>query len=490
MLLWSEINDDTIRSLLAIAVVLVAFGLIRAMRARQRYQLVIPDMDQADKGLTAVAGLSSLLRQQARRVFDSPGAPDAASLVKTVGEDIASGLINLHIRLKDIPRLQLEVLAAPRDEIGMLAGGIRAVSPDRGEGFVGALSATLPAQHGSTVQPMTQTRDWSGLHQVGLTLDAGPIDRAHQASATFWSTGIPSGSNDIAQSDRDQLVELLRPAAIWIAIYLAAGSLPIRRANRLSFAKIFVRKHLRDEVDALRAILAAQLATYEMFWYSTKPLIVLGFLDQALDDIDRAIRILDSYFRPHYIAGTIHELCGDAFISLCGLLGRANGIADTTLVDSYARQAAKSFDRARKEFDQALTLLDRTGDAAQRSADRLRLDFHVRSLKAALRGSAPGHALDRVLAAEIAWVTLEQRYNVACLYAVAAAVAADLGRDAQELTERSLGHLVAVISEDSTFVNIIESDSDLLSAFTPEGLHDLTGGARSTSASTLPAYRS
>ena len=487
MLLWSQVNGDAIRSLIAVAAILVAIGLARAWRARRRYQLVIPDMHQAGEGSVAVAGVSSLLRQQVRKVFNGPGAPDAASMVTTVGEDIAGGVVVLHARVKDIPRLQLEVMAAPRDEIGRLAGGIRAVSPDSGEGLVGALSTVLPEQRGSTIQPMTQAREWGGWRQVGLTLDAGPIDRAHHASATFWSTGTPSGTNGTAQSDRDQIVELLRPAAIWISIYLVAGSLPIRSSQRFSFARIFHRKDISDEVDALRAILAAQLATYEMSWYSAKPLIALGFSDQALEDVDRAMRVLDSYFRPHYIAGTIYELRGNAQIALKDHLSSVHDSADTVLVGSYASRAASSFEQAHKEFDQALTLLNHTAGTAAGRAAELRSDFHVRSLKAALRGSDPSRALDRVLNEEVAWTTLEQRYNLACLYAVASAVAGDLGRDGQELAMRSRTHLNAVIDEDQTFRYMMGSDPDLLLAFKPEELQDIAQRARDTTNPKLSA---
>jgi tetratricopeptide (TPR) repeat protein len=487
MLLWSQVDDDAIRSLIAAAAVLVVLGLARAWRARRRYQLVIPDMDQAGEGSAVVAGVSSLLRQQVRRVFNRPGAPDAASITTTVGEDIAGDVVVLHTRVKDIPRLQLEVMAAPRDEIGTLAGGIRAVSSDSGEGLVGALSIVLPAQRGSTIQPMTQTREWGGWRQVGLALDAGPIDRAHHASATFWSIGTPSGTNGTAQSDRDQIIELLRPAAIWISIYLVAGSLPIRRSPRLSFARIFHRKDINHEVDALRAILAAQLATYEMSWYSAKPLIALGFSDQALDDVDRAMRVLDSYFRPHYIAGTIHELRGNALIALKDHLSSIKEAADTALVSSYASRAARSFDQAHEEFDQALTLLNHTaGTTAGRSAE-LRSDFHIRSLKATLRGSDPSRALDQVLNEKVVGATLEQRYNLACLYAIASAVAGDLGRDGQELAMRSRTHLNAVIDEDRTFKNIMGSDPDLLLAFKPEELQDIARHARGTTNPKLPA---
>lgn len=483
--IWTHVNDDVVKSLIAVTAVagavLVLAGLVRASRGRLRHQIVILDMSQADLGPAVVAGLSSLLRQEVRNVLNRPDAPDSASLVATVGEDIAGGVAFLHSQVQDMPRLQLEVLAAPRDEVGMLAGGIRAVSPDRAEGLLGALSAALPMQRGSIVQPMPQAREWGGLRQVGLTLDAGPIDRAHQASATFWSIGAASGTTGNAPNDRNQLDDLLRPAATWIVIYLVAGSLPVRRSERNWFANAFHGKNLVqfcDEVDALRAILAAQLATYEMFWYSAKPLVALGFSAQALDDAHRAMRLLDGYFRPHYIAGTIHESRGNALIALKDLLGGADHAADTSLVDSYARQAAESFDKAHEEFDQALTLLDRPGSAATGRAGELRPDFRVRSLKAALRGSHPRHALDQVPKEEITWTTLEQRYNVACLYAVASAVACDLGRDGHEFARRSRSELVAVLNQDPTLADTAESDPDLRLAFTHDELHGIAQGAR------------
>lgn len=492
MLLWGQVDDDAIRSLIAAAAVLVVLALARIWLARRRYQLVIPDMDHAGEGSAVVAGVSSLLRQQVRRVFNKPGAPDAASMVKTVSKDIAGDVVVLHTRVKDIPRLQVEIMEAPRDEISKLTGGIRTVSPDSGESLVGALSAVLPAQRGAAIQPMMQTREWGDKRQVGLTLDAGPIDHAHHASATFWSTGTPSGTNNTAQSDRDQIVGLLRPAAIWISIYLAAGSLPIHYSQRLSFARIFHRKAISDEVDALRAILAAQLATYEMTWYSTEPLIALGFSDQALDDVERAMRVLKTYFRPHYIAGTIYELRGNALVALKDQLSSDNDAADTALVGSYDSQAARSFDQAQKEFDQALTLLNDTASTVPGRAAELRSDFHIRSLKAALRGSDPECALnnvlnDNVLKKEVTWADVELRYNVACLYAVASAVAGKLGRDDQRLVIRSRTLLSAVIDEAPDFRNDMVSDDDLLLAFKTEELKEIAQQARGATNTRLPA---
>src|SRR5262245_2258164 len=471
MMLWSQVNDRALQSLIGAimlaAAVLVVAGLVRAVRGRRRHQLRIPDMSQDDLGPAAVAGLSPLLRQEVRKYFNSESVLESsASLAATVGKDIAGGIDGLHSRVKDIPRLRLEVLAAPRDEIGMLAGGIRAVGPDRAEGLLGALSAALPVQRGSIVRLTPRTREWGGSRQVGLTLEAGPIDHAHQASATFWLIGAAAESPGNAPNDRDQLTDLLRPAANWIGIYLIAGSLPVRRSKRRLFSRVF-NKDLCDEAEALRVIFAGQLATYEMFWYLDKePLIALGFSAQALDDVSRATRVLEGYFRPHYLAGTIHEHRGNALIPLKDVVRDADHAAASRLVDSYRDQsskpdqASKSFDHAHEEFGQALKLLDQCRGAANLRAAELRPDYRVRSLKAALRGSNPSRVLDQ-LNEEITLTTVEQNYNVACLYAVASAVAGNLGRDSQELARRAHRKLVAVLDRDATLAATVESDADL-----------------------------
>jgi hypothetical protein len=199
------------------------------------------------------------------------------------------------------------------------------------------------------------------------------------------------------------------------------------------------------------------------------------------------MRVLKTYFRPHYIAGTIYELRGNVLTALKDHLSSVNDAADTALVGSYASRAVRSFDQAHEEFDQALELLNHPDGRAAKRAAGLRSDFHVRSLKAALRGSDPSHALDQVQNEEITWDDVEQRYNVACLYAVASAVADDLNRDGQELTKWSRAHLNAVIDEDRSFGSNMGSDPDLLLAFKPEELQDIAQRTRGLTNPKLPA---
>jgi hypothetical protein len=254
---WSQVNERAVQSLIGVIMlataILLVVGLVRALRGRERYQLVILDVDPADLDAAVVARLSSKLQQKVRNLFHSPVRLDySGSLKETVGKDIDAGIGGLHSRVKDIRRLEALVISAPRDDIEMLAGGIGALIPDRSEGLMRALSAVFPVQHGSTIKTTVRTREWGGVRQVGLTLDAGAIDRGPQAYATFWSIGEASGTGRTAPNDRDQLKYLLRPAALWIGMYLVAGTVPIRSSKRLSFAKIFHSKELRDEIDALR----------------------------------------------------------------------------------------------------------------------------------------------------------------------------------------------------------------------------------------------
>jgi hypothetical protein len=67
---------------------------------------------------------------------------------------------------------------------------------------------------------------------------------------------------------------------------------------------------------------------------------------------------------------------------------------------------------------------------------------------------------------------------VASLYAVASAVADDLGRDSQELARRSRRELIAALDQDPMLADTAESDTDFRLAFAPEELHDLAQTAR------------
>jgi hypothetical protein len=453
----SGVTDSVTRLLvgvlvLAAAVVVVA-GLFRARYGRRLPQLVIADMADADWLATSVTpGLSSLLRQHVRRRLSEPSGPDSRSLAKTVQSDIEGGIFALsYAAVSDFAQIDAglirpdagqpdhEVLAAQRDELSLVSGGIHALAPDRADGLIGALAVALPAQRGLIVRSTPLAREVGGCCQIGLTIDAGPLGRGPNASATFWSDSIPTDDvtdKDLAQ--RTKLLGLLEPAAIWIALYVVGENLTVQPARELP--RGIHRKQRRDGVvrerEALRAILTAQLAGYEMNRMKDRPAAALGFSEQAIEDAHRAMRALPTYHRPHYIAGTVHSHRGACY----DILQSGEVLTPTTTVlDTYRRAAAASYGCAEAAFRKAESLVTTNGDA--RAAARVatvRQGIRIQRLKAALHGEDPASALSDLDQDGVTPMTPDQRYSAACLYSAAAQVGAELGRGRKDYDRLAL----------------------------------------------------
>jgi hypothetical protein len=435
------------------AALVVVVGLFRARYGRRLPQLVIADMADADWLATSVTpGLSSLLRQHVRRRLSEPSGPDSRSLAKTVQSDIEGGIFGLsYAAVSDFAQIDAglirpdagqsdhEVLAAQRDELSLVSGGIHALAPDRADGLVGALSVALPAQRGLIVTSTPLAREVGGCCQIGLTIDAGPLGRGPNAAATFWSDSIPCDDvtdKDLAQ--RTKLLGLLEPAAIWIALYVVGENLTVQSARDLP--RGIHRKQRREGVarerEALRAILTAQLAGYEMNRMKNRPAAALGFSEQAIEDAHRAMRALPTYHRPHYIAGMVHSHRGTCY----DILRSGEVLTPTaTVLDTYRRAAATSYGCAEEAFRRAEALVTTSGDAgAAARAATVRQGIRIQRLKAALHGEDPASALDDLDHGGVTPMTADQRYTAACLYSAAAKVSADLGRSRQSYDRLTL----------------------------------------------------
>jgi hypothetical protein len=235
----TTVTDSVTRILIAVlvlaAVGIVVAGLWRAYTGRRRPQLVITDMVSVDWLHRSVTpGLSSLLRQFVRRRLREPTGPSALSLLSTVAPDIKGGILELTFAsIVDVARIEGEVLSAERDELTLVAGGIHALAPSRADGFIGALSVALPPQRGLLVQPTPLSREVDGKCQIGLTLDAGPLGRGPDASATFWSDVLPNGAADEKLAQRTKLFDLLEPAGTWIALHVIGENLTVEANRRL-----------------------------------------------------------------------------------------------------------------------------------------------------------------------------------------------------------------------------------------------------------------
>ncbi len=461
-----QISHTAAAVLIVAAAGVTVVGLVRAWRGRCRDQLVIPDItDPGGFGDSVTAGLSSLLRQQVRRRLSTPTAPGVDTLAETVKPDVALGVLVLeHTRIGDVVRIN-EVMATQRDELATVADGIRGLAPSQAAGILGVLSAALPQQRGVIVVATPLIRAVAGVEQTGLTIDVGPLGRAPDASATFWSAGTPIVATDNSAARRSELYDLLEPAAKWIALHVIGTTLTVEARRRWwrRDPNEAITTSARDERVALRALLTAQLAGYEMNAAIKQPTIALGFGDQALEDANRAMRTFPKYHRPRYLIGAIHEHLGNCYSELHRTL-----TGDAASVPAYAAMAATAYATAAREFGEAEGLLKSVQlrvdpppppPSAAHAAMLARLA--VRRLKAGLRGPDAHECWQYLRSAELPSTTPTDRYNIACLYAVSAVVGARLQMPTELDRRRCVQHLSYTVLVDTRYAAKSRADPDL-----------------------------
>lgn len=488
------VTDSVTRLVIALLVIVAAIavvvGVIRARRGRGLPQLVITDLASVDWLDDAVTpGLSSLLRQQVRRRLREPSGPSAMSLLSTVKPDISGGLLQLQFAsIGDVREIEDEVLSTQRDELTLVAGGIHALAPDRADGLIGAVSVALPPQRGLLVQPTPLSRLVGGKCQIGLTLDAGPLGRGPDASATFWSDVIANDPATEKLAQRTKLLELLEPAGKWIALHVIGENLTVQTTRRLP-PGIKRRQRIlggRQEREALRAILTAQLAGYEMNRMLDKPAIALGFSDQALEDAQRAAGALPTYHRPHYIVGTLQDHCGSCYevLQQDHLVESSEAVAAT-----YRKKAVTAYRSAEDEFRKAEAMLTnydqsiaRAGEAQADNHDRateILQGIRIRRLKVALHGANPRAALHEIDVDGVTATTPDQHYNAACLYSTAVAVSARLGAGRGTYRQHSVEQLADALVDRPEYSSHMLADPELALGLDPASLQKVCEQARS-----------
>ena len=236
------------------------------------------------------------------------------------------------------------------------------------------------------------------------------------------------------------------------------------------------RAGLGRERDALRAILTAQLAGYEMNRMKDRPAAALGFSEQAIEDAHRAMRVLPTYHRPHYIAATVHSHRGACYDILRG----GEVLAPTTTVlDTYRRAAATSYRCAEESYRRAEALVTTNGDAhAAARATTVLQGIRIQRLRAALHGRNPATALDELDRDGVAPTLPEQRYNAVCLYSAAAKVGAELGRGREDYRRLALLHLARTAVSRLDYLADALADPELVVGLEPWCVETLCTAAR------------
>lgn len=437
--------------ILLIAIALVVFGLARAVHDRLRPQLVITDLTAVDDfPAAATAGLSAQLRHRVRREMYGRDAPNASSLVATVGGDIDSTLVELvGVQRDDLQRLQDAMLAEPvrrllrssPDDLAPVAGGLRAIAPDRADGLLGALAAALPRQRGTLVQVTPSARIDGDMYQVGLTLDVGPIAGPPDSSATIWhDLGTAVDECELSARQRGALYELLPWASRWIALRLVATTPPPRGARRLTAEQRRVRSR---EWTALSRILTGQLALYEMKGARIRPAVALGFVDQALEDCDVAGRLMRAqrYFRPVRLEAYLEE--ARAYLRL-DLADAAP--AGTTARGDYERLATDAFRRAADRFVEVRELLSGRIEPFTERHRALALRLVKARLLAGDGLAVLDDVPDPVNADARHAAAYDDLYNEACLWSVIVRVARPLDPELSRRARQECGLLLDLAS--------------------------------------------
>src|SRR5262245_692014 len=173
------------------AAVVVVVGIVNANRARRREQIVLADIGElvlpAGDPHSAAPSLSPWLRQRVRNELLQQ-RHNARHLSESVlAGDSATGASALALPVElSVARGEAAIVGAAQDTLATLSQGLQAVTPERAEGFLGAVSALLPRPKGYLVRTMPMARGADKNPRIGLSVELAALDGPPIATRTFW----------------------------------------------------------------------------------------------------------------------------------------------------------------------------------------------------------------------------------------------------------------------------------------------------------------
>ena len=379
--------------------------MVLACRARLHPQVVIPDVE-LDKSIPAeaAAGLSRQLRDTVRRILRRQGDDARQAEMETLEEDIAAGLVTVH-GATTLKTTVAELDRTTADSMSTLSASLRAVAPKEAEGLASALEFAIPAQRGWIVRASPTVRGDGADAQVGLSVEIAPLGRAPDATTTFWTTSAalqapPSKAARLA-AIRELLDELVRPAAVWIAIRLVSRHLV--QAHSWSARLLPSRRSREKELKGMQLQFGGQLMLYAT---RHQERFARGFAHEALEDLECAAELLPGYYRPFATQAAVHERLGWSYRQ-SGELSRAQ----------------RAFTRAVHAYDEAEKLLQACAEANPAKQEKAVERLALRRTKCRLLScdSDQGAVACRELTgySQLKDAGPGPLYNAACLFAVA-----------------------------------------------------------------------
>jgi hypothetical protein len=365
-----------------IAVVVLAYGLGRAIIRNRRPQIVVANIASSQSGELAEAPAMS----QVVRRYIWGQINDQRSQVARIGKSILlPASRQLDIRLSEVERIQ----NAATDSISAVLSTLRAVAPESADRFINVFALILPPPRGISVN-VTVLKRGTAAPRLGVSAELDMLDGKLISSAVFWEPFPAAGVID-ETSATERVLALLEPVTRWVALHLVLTLMVSPR-----------RRVPRKTQQGLRRLLAGGLFLQAMRDFF--PDHAAAFGEEALTELAQACLLLPRTPLAVTTLAGVHERIGWA--------QRGAGQPERAL-DAF-RAAVRTWRDAER-----LTGASAAADDASRAlVVERRLKAQLASGDAVLSAAALAELrADPLLAAHPAgraW-----RYNRACLYAQA-----------------------------------------------------------------------
>jgi hypothetical protein len=381
--------------LLLIAVVVLVYGLIRAIVMNRRPQIIVADLTApaGNAELAEAVTLSSVVRQYAQRQIN-----DQRAQITRIGTEIlAPASRELELRMDDAAVDQIQ--HAARDSIGTLLAALRAVAPDSADRFLGLFTVILPPPRGVSVGVALLQRGAGAAPRVGVSVEIVRLNGRPLASEIFWEP-LPAlpGTPAAQPGSTERILSLVEPVTRWIAVRLLLELMVSPR-----------RRVTRPTREGLRHLLVGGLFLQAMRDFPDQ---ALTFGEQACAELDDARRLLPGIPLPVTTLAGVYERMGWAREKACEPAQASDNFRKAMKLWQDAEKATRDGNDA--DEAKLAVLLDRRLKAQLESGDP---DLCRKALSELSSISAPAELLTKPV-----WL-----YNRACLYAQASKVDSGAG---------------------------------------------------------------
>jgi hypothetical protein len=307
-------------------------------------------------------------------------------------------------------RTEAAISGAAQDTLATLAQGLKAVAPEKAEGFLGVLSTVLPRPRGYLVRAVPMARGDEKNPRLGMSVELALLDGPPIATRTFWEPVPPGAEAPSPHEMQERLLSLIDPAARWIAVRLIAARTEVR-ARKPAPGDLSRYRMPAETAAGFHHLLVGGLCRNAMDDFEDH---AATFAEDADAELRSAGEVLPRYHRPWEMLAGVYEELGRNYTK-----------------NQRTDLASAGFKRAHQAWGQAEQLLTARNSPPSDGLARLR----VRRLKCrVLANRAEGrpaviHELSEQ-PLDLDAMQMRTLYNTACLYAILAGEFVEEAKDA------------------------------------------------------------